>query len=229
MKGIRTAQQFYGPFGRFVRWVLRVISHRYQCDFTPYDEPVVYVCRHLDMHGPYTTLKWLPRHVHPMSLHVFFDKASAIAQYRDYTLSVRRGKKPRKFSPLAWILGTLTARLLNSLQAIPVYRNANAIKTIRKGIEYLQQGESLIVWPDVEYTHGYDKPCKIYSGFLLLGEMYRRKCGKTLKFVPLYVDDARRVITLRPEVTADSFRQDGPAAAARLEQLLDPMDTTAAM
>lgn len=223
MTGKRTQQQFYGPFGRFVRGLLRMFSPRYQCDFIPYDEPVVYVCRHLNMHGPYTTLKWIPRHVHPMSLHVFFQKDTAIAQYRDYTLSVRRGKKPRRFSPAACLLGSITVRLLTSLQAVPVHRDASALQTMRKGLAYLLKGESLILWPDKDYTSGYDKPCSIYSGFLLLGEMYRRQTGRTLQFIPLYVDDHALTITQRPAVTANDFRQEGDAAARRLEQLLDPL------
>ena len=56
--------RFYGGFGRFARWVLRTFSHRYEAKVQAPEKPTVYVCRHLNMHGPYTTLKWLPFHVH---------------------------------------------------------------------------------------------------------------------------------------------------------------------
>lgn len=213
--------EFYGKFGRFARWLLRTFSRRYTCLFSASDEPAVYVCRHLNMHGPYTTLKWIPFHVHPFSLHVFCDADAATAQLKDYTFSVRRGKKPMKHNPFAWLVGHTAARLLNSLQAIPTYRDVNAMKTIRGGLAYLLKGENLIVWPDIAYTEGYDKPCKIYSGFLLIGELYYRKTGKELSFIPLYIDDAHHTILAKDPIHISDYKTDIDKITVLLENALN--------
>ena len=132
-----TVQQkkgFYGRFARFARWLLRTFSHRYEAQVQPPSEPTVYVCRHLNMHGPYTTLKWLPFHVHPFSLNVFFSDETSVRHYREYTFSARKGKPAPKFSFSAWVVGKLTVRLLRSFQAIPVYRDSQSIRTVRPPI-----------------------------------------------------------------------------------------------
>lgn len=165
--------------------------------------------------------------MHPFILHVFCQKETAIQQYREYTFSVRAGRKPHKHDPLAWLAGWLTSKLVCSLQAVPVYRDHQSIKTIRIGLEYLLRGESLIIWPDIHYTNGYDAPCTIYSGFLLLGELYERKTGQQLKFVPLYIDDHNRQILAHPAVSVSSFQQDQAEATALLQRLLNtPPDSS---
>ncbi len=213
--------RFYGPFARFARWLFRLFSRRYQAQFPPPEGPTVYVCRHLNMHGPYTTLKWLPFQVHPFSLHVFFSDGTAVALYRDYTFSVRQGKQPSHFSLRAWISGHVPVRLLRSFRAIPVHRDAQAIRTMRTALKYLERGESLIIWPDMAYTKGYEAPCQIYNGFLYLGELYQRRTGQVLPFVPLYIDDANRRILAQPVQTVTDYQQQKEAATQRMAAAID--------
>lgn len=215
---------FYGRYAKFVRFLACLFSRHYSTDVTFPAEPVVYVCRHLNMHGPLTTLKWLPFHVHPMVLSVFCEKDSAIRQFREYTFSVRYGRKPLKHDPLAWAAGCATSRLMKSLQAVPTYREAGSIRTIRSGIQHLMNGESLIVWPDIAYTEGYDQKCEIYSGFLLMGDLYFRKTGKSLSFIPLYIDDSRKQIIAREPVSVNHFKQEAQKAAEYLQLALERHD-----
>lgn len=212
---------FYGRFAKFCRWLLRTFSHRYEARVQPPSEPAVYVCRHLNMHGPYTTLKWLPFQVHPFSLNVFFNDETAIRQYREFTFSVRQGKPVPRFSFRAWVTGKVTVRLLRSFQAIPVYRDSRAISTMRAALKYLTRGDSLIVWPDMRYTETYEQPCEIYSGFLYLGELYKVKTGRELPFIPLYVDDANRLILERPAMVVNNFQQEKDEMAVRMAHAID--------
>ena len=215
------SQRFYGRFGRFARWLLRTFSRRYEAKVQTPEQPTVYVCRHLNMHGPYTTLKWLPFHVHPFSLHVFFEDETAIRQYREYTFSVRQGKAVPKFSLRAWLTGKVTVRILRSFQAVPVYRDSRAIRTMRAALKYLERGDSLIIWPDMRYTENYEQPCEIYNGFLYLGELYKAKTGQELPFVPLYVDDDDRCILERPAMVVNHFQQEKDEAAVRMAKAID--------
>jgi len=220
----RPAPLFYGRYARFIRATLRMFSRPYRSEVTRYDEPVVYVCRHLNSHGPFATIKWLPFHVHPMSLHVLCDRQMAIEHLRTYTFSARFGRKPRKHDFAAWLVGSVSARLHQSLGAVPVYRDANAVKTMRAGMKCLTSGEPMIVWPDIKYTSKYDQPCKIYNGFLFLGEMYERKTGKPLRFIPLTLDDKNRVIHEGEAIIVSDYKRDGEEATARLEAALTPAE-----
>ena len=214
--------QIYGPFVKSIRWVARLISPRYSCDDIPGEEPVVYVCRHLNMHGPFTTLKWLPFHVHPMILHVYFDKEKTVKHMTEYTFSARYGKQPKKFSLAAHVMSWIAPPMMASLQGIPVYRNGiSSISTLKAGLKYLLQAESLIVYPDIDYTGNYSKPSDIYDGFLLLGDMYRKKTGKDLRFVPLVIDDERRCILEGNAICVSDFRHECAGAADYLKRAIN--------
>lgn len=220
------AKRIYGLYGRFARWLMRTFSPRYRCEFAAAEEPVVYVCRHLNMHGPYTTLKWLPMELHPMIIHVFFDRESTVRHLTEYTFATRYGKKARKFNLLAHVLGRIVPPLIHSLQGIPVYRcGIQSVTTIRTGLKYLLKNESLIVYPDIDYTDGYDQTSQIYDGFLYLGEQYYKKTGKQLAFVPLVIDDKNRTITAGDSIRITNYRTEGAAAA---EQLRLAINKTAA-
>lgn len=215
------SKPFYGLFARIARRTLRCLSRPYKANVEAPAQPTIYVCRHLNMHGPYVTLKWLPFQVHPFSLSVFFDDETAIRHYREYTFAARKGKPAPKFNLWAWIAGKVTVRLLHSFQAAPVYRDNRSISTIRQALKYLLRGDSMIVWPDRAYTQGYDKPCAIYSGFLYLGELYRTKTGRELPFVPLYVDDENHCIIQRPAMTIGSYKEEKDGIAERLARAID--------
>jgi len=212
----------YGRFGRFARGLLRLFSKRYQCGSLPETGPCVYVCRHLNMHGPYTTLKWMPLEMHPFILSVFMEKETAVAHFARYTFSEKKGKAQKPFLLRAELLGRMVPKLMQSLKAIPVYRDSASIKTMRIALKHLQEGRPLIIWPDVHYTEGYDRPCEIYHGFLYLGELYYRRTGQELSFIPLWVDDANRRIVVRDAITLKDYQAEKVDAAMRLQKALNP-------
>ena len=211
-------RNIYGPYGKFARWVFRTFSRKYRCDFVLPEAPSVFVCRHLDMHGPYTTLKWLPTELHPMIIHMFFGRETTVRHMTEYTFGARRGKKPKTFSLCAHITSLIAPPLMKSLQAIPVYRDGmKSITTIKQGMKYLLRGEHLIVFPDIQYTEDYDTPSEIYEGFLYIGELFYKKTGKKLSFVPLLIDDRNRRITAGKAISIVNYRQEGSAAAEHLK------------
>lgn len=213
---------FYGRLGRFAQWLLRTFSPRYRCDIELPEQPVVYVCRHLNMHGPYTTLKWFPFDVHPMILHVYFDRNKTVEHMTGYTLSTRFGRKPRKFSLLAHIMGRICPALMASVQGVPVYRNGTqSVATLKCGLKYLLKGESLIVYPDIVYTGNYDRISEIYDGFLFLGDLYYKKTGMPLAFVPLLIDDKKRQIIEGKPICVSNFRRDRQTAASSLKAAIN--------
>lgn len=213
---------FYGSYARFGKWLLRTFSRKFSTDVLQPKEPVVYVCRHLNMHGPFATLKWLPFDVHPMIIHMFFDRKKTVEHMTQYTFAERYGKKPRKFSLAAHVMSWVAPPMMRSLQGVPVYRNGTqAIATLKSGLKYLLKGESLIVYPDVDYTGNYGKPSEIYEGFLYMGELYHKKTGKTLRFIPLTIDDEKRQIHSGSPVVLLNYRQEIQEAAETIKHAIN--------
>lgn len=191
---------FYGGFIKFCRGAINFFAPRgkYKVELTEYGEPVVYVCRHLNMHGPLTVLRSFKKEVHAMVLNVFFTKEAAKNHYLNVTFKQKRNKKF-----LAAVCGSAVPKMVNSGKFIPVYRgdDARMFSTLKKSFECLQKGEDIAVFPDKKYKAKYGEPSDIYPGFLTLERSYFKKHGKHLKFVPLVIDDAHRRIIEKPPVS----------------------------
>ncbi len=207
--GNERAVGFYGAFGCWIRAVGRVFTKKYKSGVVIPEEPTVYICRHLNMHGPLTTLIRLDFHVHPMILSCFFDKEECYRQYADFTFTARAGKAKKKHNAKAYIASRIVPHVMKSLRGIPVYRgdDVRSTHTVREALAYLKCKESVIVYPDIDYTAGYESESDIYQGFLLLGQLYKRDTGKSLRFVPLFIDEGKKRITEYPYIAVDDFKE----------------------
>jgi len=190
-----TKKSFYGSYARFVKFIGKTILPKYKSAVDEYNEPVVYICRHLNMHGPFVTINAF-HNIHPLILSSYFSVKDCYKLYMEYTFKVRMKWNKLFSAMMATICSMLVVPLIRSFKAVPVYRGIkmNIMKTFRIGNKFLLSGESLIVYPDINYTEGYDSKCDIYSGFLLLGKQYFLSTGKKLKFIPLIIDDNNKVI-----------------------------------
>ncbi len=202
--------KFYGPFVRILIAIARVFTKKYKSRVLSPDEPSVFVCRHLNMRGPLTTVIRLDFHVHEMILSSFFDKDECYKQYAEYTFTERQGKKKKKHNFKAYVSSRVVPKIMRSLKAIPVYRgnDVNSMETMRTALAYLKKGESVAVFPDLDYTAGYGAESELYEGFMLLGQLYKRDTGKSLRFIPLYIDDKKKRIVAKRHVTIDNFSAD---------------------
>lgn len=193
------SKKFYGGFIKFCRFCANFFAPKgkYRADFKEPEEPVVYVCRHLNMHGPLTVLRSSKVEVRAMVLNVFFDKKTAREHYLNVTFKNKRCKKL-----LAFFAGTFVPKMVNSGGFIPVYRgdDKRSFLTVKRAFERLSAGECVAVFPDKNYKAGYDEKSDIYSGFLVLEKLYFKKFEKHLKFVPLLIDDGRREIIEKPPI-----------------------------
>lgn len=208
-----TEGRFYGSLVCFIRALAKIFTSKYKSKVVSPEEPTVYICRHLNMRGPITSIVRLDFHVHPMILSCFFDKDECYKQYSEFTFTERRGKSRKKRNIKAYLASRVVPRIMKSLGGIPVHRgtDANSMQTMRDAMFYLEKGESVIVYPDIDYTAGYEKESEIYEGFLLLGQLYKRSTGKSLRFVPLYIDDAEKSIKAFGHITIDDFRKERDA------------------
>ncbi|MBQ4509218.1 MAG: glycosyltransferase [Clostridia bacterium] len=216
------SKEFYGPLVSIARSTWKKFSKKYRCNVLPYDEGVVYVCRHLNMHGPYTTLKWLNFHVHPMVLNVFFTRKDAYKQYSEYTFTERKHKKKRRFNLKAYLCSLIIPPVIRSVKAVPVYRgrDVSSVKTFKKSLEYLKKNQSVIVYPDISYTSDADTQSELYDGFLYLGELYKKRTGKSLKFVPVYINESDCTINECESIIVDKYKEQREKAISYIKEAI---------
>ena len=139
---------------------------------------------------------------------------------REYTFSKRFGMPEPLAAVLAWCASWYISALMRSMAAIPVHRGTVKIgQTFRQTIAALQAGESVLIFPDVDYTDDSGGIGEIYDGFLLTERFWRKVSKEPLRFVPLRLDAASRRIT---EGRAVSFRRDADwkTEMARVREML---------
>lgn len=218
----------YGPYARLTMRIAKMLIQPYRWEGTLCAGPAVYVCRHADMLGPIHSILCVPEQLHPMVLHVFTTLQTCRRQYSEYTFTARCGKSGLFRRSLGWLASILVVPLMKSLQAIPVYRGGyNSIKTLRIAMKHLLNGESIIVWPDINYTQKTGIVEKIYPGFLLLGEMYLKQTGRPLPIVPLTLREDLHVITSSASLFVNSYHSDAEATASKLALVISGGSKTA--
>lgn len=216
----------YSNFARVLRAIYRATHPRWRVETMPYEnEAVVYIVHHQNMFGPVHAIGLLPVEPHMWSLHVFCDRDTCFDQFYTFTFSQRFGwPKPLAFA-LAKALSYIVPALFKSLRVIPVYHDMQSVITMRQSLACLLRGESLIIYPDVEYSSSDSAMGAMYTGFSVLGQMYHKQSGQPLRFIPLYCSrNQRRIVAGEPVVMeASQGRQAGAALvnelAARINAL----------
>ena len=190
------------------RFFVRLGLGRWTADVARPEEPVVYVCSHSNLRGPLAAMAWLPFAVRPWTLHVFLDRETCRKQYREYTFSERFGLPGPLAAFLAWAVSGYVSGLMKSMGALPVYRGTARIgTTFRETLAALQAGDSVLIFPDVDYTDSSGGIGEVYDGFLLIERFWRKTSGRPLRFVPLRLDAVSRRITEGRAVSFDRGRE----------------------
>ncbi len=214
-------KRFFTPLARVLRALRRALTPTFRVVGEFPGTPAVLVARHKNLRGPLTLLTWLPLDVHPFVLSVFFTRESCYRQYRDYTFSVRKGHTPRRFHLGAFLASCVVPTLVRATRSIPVYRDgAEALATLRTALRALERGESVIVFPDVDYTDTGDTAGEIYDGFLYLGEMYKKRTGASLSFLPLAVSEDAKTVAVKAPLVIDRFREERDRAREEIRAAL---------
>ena len=221
--------EYQGKFFKWMRKGLRLLGcMTYK---TPpreeFTEPAVYICRHGNMRGPVLSMVNIPMPIHPWAFYVFCDKDTCYKHYCDYTFSVRFGWKKWQAQAISRLIAGGVAKLVNSAGGIPVYRNsAKVMSTFRLSLEALGRGESLLIFPEVDYTAEEGEVGKMYEGFLMLEKMYLKETGKHLPFIPMHLSEKKRTMVLGEAICfrdGKPFAQERDEVITRLQKALNAL------
>lgn len=91
--------------------------------------------------------------------------------------------------------------ILRSVPGVPVYHDMQVIKTFRKSIEYLRQGEHLIIFP--QQPSGFQSHYRAQQGLFADCAMAWRTLNLRLKFYPVHIDYKKRYFRIGAPVEYD--------------------------
>lgn len=220
---------FYGPLFLGCRGLARLFLPRCRMQgFPPEDAyPVVFVSRHQNYDGMVSVMAHIQKPVHVWSLDLLTQVKSCQNHYYTYTFT-QRYHMPRLLARVcSWVGGWAMAHMASSMQAIPVHRGKRTIlETFRQSAQCLHRGESILIFPDVEYTDEGPQAGAMYPGFLHLERMCRKEYGEAVRFVPLYTSRRTHTISAGEAITFDSerpFAQEKERVIAALQDAMNAM------
>lgn len=188
------------PTSRLYRIIKAVVSFFYPhmevvgAEHLP-DEPVIVVGNHTQMHGPIISELFYPgdRYIWCAGQMMHRKEVPAYA-YQDFW-----SRKPTAvrwfYKLLSHLIAPLSVCVFNNAHTIPVYHDSRLISTFRQTVERLQEGASIIIFPEHDVPHNHIL-CEFQDKFVDVARIYYRKTGKELSFVPMYIAPALKQICL---------------------------------
>lgn len=150
------------------------------------DEPAIIVGNHTQMNGPIACELYFPgdRYTWCAGQMMHLKEVPGYA-YRDFW-----SKKPKGirwfYKILSYLIAPLSVCVFNNAKTIAVYRDSRIISTFRDTVEKLQEGSSIIIFP--EHDEDYNNIlCQFQDKFIDVARIYYKKTGTELSFVPLYI------------------------------------------
>ena len=173
---------------RILRWFVWLFSPKFRTsglENLP-DGPCVIVGNHSQMYGPIAAEIFMPgRHDIWCAGEMMHREDVAEYAYRDFWSG-----KPRSvrwlYRLLSRVIAPLSLLVFNNSHTIAVYRDARLISTYQRSIDALQNGRSIVIFPECYDRHN-NIVCAFQDKFVDLARFYYKKTGTELCFVPLYV------------------------------------------
>ena len=188
---------------------------------------IVYICRHRNAIGPLACLCVLPLGARPWVFAPFMEPKACRDHLASYTFPVTWKRGPVMSRVLASVLGPLFAWLVRSTDAIPVYRNSLKVReTYQQSMKALEEGDRLLIFPDINYAEENGDTGALYEGFVLLEQLWNRKTGGHIQFVPINVSVANRTVTVGRSISfsgARSYREEKDEIVKRIGKTMDAM------
>ena len=174
-------------------------------------EPAIIVGNHAKMHGPIACELYFPNKSYTWCAgEMMHAKEVTAYTYKDFWS--RKPKCIRWFYKLlSYIIAPLSVCVFNNANTIGVYHDARAISTFRNTVKRLQEGASVVIFPehDKEYNHIL---CDFQDRFIDVAAMFQHSAGRALDFVPMYIAPALKAIYIGKPIR---FSADAPIKEER--------------
>lgn len=173
---------------RFILWVLRVCYPKMEIlglENLP-DEPVVIAANHTQMNGPIACELNFPEKRYTWCAAEMM-KLKEVPAYAYQDFWSQKPRYSRWFYRLAaYAIAPLSVIVFNNANTIPVYRDARILTTMRTTLNRLTEGANVVIFPECDEKFN-NILYKFQDGFVDVARLYRKKTGRELSFVPMYI------------------------------------------
>lgn len=107
-----------------------------------------------------------------------------------YAYSDFWSKKPKWTKPfykaLSYLIAPFAACIFTNARTVPVYRDHRVISTFRRSVELLNDGKTLLVFPEKDEKYN-NILYAFEENFVDVARIFYKKTGENLNFVPMYL------------------------------------------
>lgn len=221
-KGKPMSEKKVSPTFKAIKWLIRQFYPKMEIigkENLP-DEPCVIISNHAQMNGPIACELYFPgkRRIWCAGEMMHLKEVPAYA-FRDFW-----SQKPRAvrwyYKIASYLIAPLSVLIFNNAATIAVYKDHRMLTTFRESLVYLQEGSSIIIFPEHNQTRN-NIIYEFSDGFINLARMVYRKNGQILHFVPMYIAPQLKQMHLGTPIV---FQPDAPFEAEKKRICLALMD-----
>lgn len=162
----------------------------------------IIVGNHTKMNGPICSELFIPKPRYTWCIGEMMDKNQVAAYaYKDFWF-----EKPSYirwfYKLLSYIITPLSVCVFNNADTIPVYRDARIMSTFKLTLKHLQEGCRVVIFPEHSQPHNHVVN-DFQDKFIDIAQLYYKKTGKALPFVPLYIAPSLKQLHLGEPIYFD--------------------------
>lgn len=161
------------------------------------EEPAIFVANHEAAFGPMALFLRFPVRLYPWVMHDLTE-LERCARYLEASYFSKELGLPRILGRwIAHLIARVCVGLFRRIEAIPVYHESRRImETIAKSIVYLEEGRSLLIFPEIPDSYLNRYIGRFNTGFLEIAKRVGREERRSIKIYPVAVDRRRRKILI---------------------------------
>lgn len=198
-------------FYKLATGAIRLFSHRMKTEWeVPFEEgPCVFVVNNVGFMGPIEMcVKFSERtKCHPWINNELTD-AKQIPAYarKDFWWKPGSFFAPVLNMTVPYLAAAFLPPLVKGSPYVPVYHDQRIMLTLRQSIRVLQKDDALVVFPEQPNARLSNHEW-LSTGWLRLGEMWYRNCGRALKMYPVHIDREKHIFKVAAPVWYDPSRR----------------------
>jgi 1-acyl-sn-glycerol-3-phosphate acyltransferase len=157
----------------------------------------------LELYYPVKTCKW--------GAHEMFGNHKARTAYmRDILYIKKKHMKPGwKTSLKAWLLAWLNPCVYKGMKNLPTYTDGRLGKTIKVSVKAIDQGMSVLIFPENSNEGYFDVLTEFFPGFVMLAQHYFAVKGEDIPVYPVYISVSKHIIVIDKPMFVQDFVKQG--------------------
>lgn len=200
------------PFFSFVKRILRLFYRKPKIVYfgKAIEQPSIIISNHAALKGPVINELYLPVPT------VKWGAGEMLGGYKmryNYLRNVFYMQK-RGYGKVSATLRAVFAAMFSKffykgMNIIPTWNDARMFKTVKHSIDVLNDGESVLIFPE-NSNEGYkDVLTEFYAGFVTLAECYYKKTGMDVPVYPVYYHRRKKVMAIGEPMYVQDFVKQG--------------------